>query len=354
MDNLSGADKALIIKLYYQSNESVTAALRQFCTQKNIHKKEQCPSNESLARMIKRFEETGSCDKRNPPGKPAGDSVQLVQAHIDTSECGSISCRKSSSKVGISKSQMHRIMRYNLNLFPFKPVMEHFVPETAQIERIEFCQKFLENVAENEDFLDNILFSDESLFELENIQVNKQNKRFWCLKGSQPLETAVTVKQFPKKLMVWFGFTSKFCIGPYFFYENVNATNYQDMLHTFVIPELKKKHKFSSTVFMQDGATPHTAKTVKEYLLSTFGNRVISRGHEFGWPGYSPDLNPLDFAFWGFIKDLVGQHHYSTMDELKEAIIEEFAKMSTSFYQNSVYSLINRCYLCLEVNGGTF
>src|SRR5437016_4190333 len=100
-------------------------------------------------------------------------------------------------------------------------------------------------------FLEKNLFPTESLFVLENQHVNTQNARFWS--SSLPSEALSTVKQFPKiNDMVWLH--SKLSYWT-FFTGNVNATTYQDMLHTFVIPQLKRKQKFSNTVFKQDGAT---------------------------------------------------------------------------------------------------
>jgi len=34
-------------------------------------------------------------------------------------------------------------------------------------------------------------------------------------------------------------------------------------------------------------------------------NRWIDRGGRVPWPPRSPDLNPLDFFFWGYSKNIV-------------------------------------------------
>ncbi|EFN69121.1 hypothetical protein EAG_14837, partial [Camponotus floridanus] len=54
--------------------------------------------------------------------------------------------------------------------------------------------------------------------------------------------------------------------------------------------------------FMHDGAPPHYTGIVREYLTNNFGNKWIGRGGPIPWPARSPDLNPLDFFFWGHLK----------------------------------------------------
>ncbi len=66
-------------------------------------------------------------------------------------------------------------------------------------------------------------------------------------------------------ITVWMEVTSFRIIGPNFFEENNrpvhdNTERYINVIENFVIPELKKMKKFSSSWFQQDGATPYTAK----------------------------------------------------------------------------------------------
>ncbi|GBN71969.1 hypothetical protein AVEN_176326-1 [Araneus ventricosus] len=74
---------------------------------------------------------------------------------------------------------------------------------------------------------------------------------------------------------------------------------YQDMLKTFVIPELQKRNRLPDTIIMQNGATFHIHQSVKQVLRQTFiHERVISRGFSTAWSQRSPDLTPCDFWFW--------------------------------------------------------
>ena len=51
-----------------------------------------------------------------------------------------------------------------------------------------------------------------------------------------------------------------------------------------------------TVVFLQDGAPPHFAITVRDYLNQAFPGRWIGRVAPMIWSLRSPDLTPLDFS----------------------------------------------------------
>ena len=58
-------------------------------------------------------------------------------------------------------------------------------------------------------------------------------------------------------------------------------------------------------VFQQDGALPHFAHIVRNYLNETFPGRWIWRDSPRFLAARSRDLTPLDFFTWGHIKTQV-------------------------------------------------
>ena len=42
--------------------------------------------------------------------------------------------------------------------------------------------------------------------------------------------------------------------------------------------------------------------TVKQNLIKEIGNQIIRYGDVEKWPPRSPDLTPLDFFLWGYLK----------------------------------------------------
>ena len=70
--------------------------------------------------------------------------------------------------------------------------------------------------------------------------------------------------------------------------------------------------------FQQDGAPPHYHRDVRAYLKATFPNRWIGRRGSVEFPARSPDLTPMDFFLWGYLKDKAYGSKPATVDELKE------------------------------------
>lgn len=58
-------------------------------------------------------------------------------------------------------------------------------------------------------------------------------------------------------------------------------------------------------IFMQDGAPPHYAAAVRNFLNQEYPNAWIGRGGPIAWPPRSPDLNACDYFLWGHMKDII-------------------------------------------------
>ena len=72
--------------------------------------------------------------------------------------------------------------------------------------------------------------------------------------------------------------------------------------------------------YQQDGAPPHYAAPVRQYLDELFPNRWIGRRGFVEWPARLPDLSPLDYFLWGYLKCKVFATKPSDINELKRRI----------------------------------
>jgi hypothetical protein len=73
------------------------------------------------------------------------------------------------------------------------------------------------------------------------------------------------------------------------------------MLQEFLIPQLDEDdHSLPVR-----RCTPHYLGEVREYLNTRFPGWWIGRAAPRAWPPRSPDLTPMDFFLWGFVKDKV-------------------------------------------------
>jgi hypothetical protein len=115
------------------------------------------------------------------------------------------------------------------------------------------------------------------------------------------------------------------------------------MLQQFLIPQLDEDDQEGRIHFQKDGAPPHYLEEVPEYLNTCFSGRWIGRAAPIAWPPRSPDLTPLHFFLWEFVKDLVLVPSFPA----NVAIAEVTPEMLRSVWQDIHY----RWDVCRITNG---
>ena len=94
------------------------------------------------------------------------------------------------------------------------------------------------------------------------------------------------------------------------------------MLRDTVLPQLQRQHDNDDFFFQQDGAPPRYAVTVRKLLDEQLPSRWIGRRGPVEWPPQSPDLTPMDFFFWGVVKDKPFSRKPRTVDDMIRCIRE--------------------------------
>ena len=129
---------------------------------------------------------------------------------------------------------------------------------------------------------------------------------------------------------------------------------YLEMIQTRIMPVLQRKPRFQSLWWMQDGATSHTAKIVMEFLQEKFDGRIISSNSENPWPARSPDLNPLDFWFWGYAQSKVHKEKPENIEEV-QSIVENVARScQQQMVIRASMNIVKRAQKCAEKQGCHF
>jgi hypothetical protein len=89
--------------------------------------------------------------------------------------------------------------------------------------------------------------------------------------------------------------------------------------------------------WQQDGACVHRTRKALAYFDGQFGSKMLAKdsiqGHD--WPSRSPDLNPLDFFCWGFLKSKVFSPMPHTMQQLKTRIRQEVANLDQAMIRRA-------------------
>jgi len=81
--------------------------------------------------------------------------------------------------------------------------------------------------------------------------------------------------------------------------------------------------------FQHDGA-PHFSCEVRNFLNYCFPGRWFGRGGPHNWPARPPDLSPLDYCVWGWMKELVYSVKVVTRDALLGRILDTADRIRNS------------------------
>ena len=314
-------------------------------------------SKSTVERTIRRFSDTGSVRDNSRSGRPKSTitpekTEEVLLTYVETPRT---STRRAAQLTGIDDRSVRRILKAH-NYFPYKCHSVQELLEGDLEKRMRYCDQVRMKIDEQPDFLTKLVFSDEATFYL-NGAVNKHNDRLWT--DENPYWIRETHTQTPQKVNVWCGMVGDNIIGPFFIQGNLNGERYLELLQTEIVPAIQNLfpgEEFGEVWFQQDGAPPHYSVIVRDYLNVTFPNRWIGRGVvgvlAIAWPPRSPDLTPLDFFLWGYLKDRVYKVMPANVEELKQSIRNEIQLIPVEMIRNAIEAAYVRMGIC-EVEGGS-
>lgn len=317
------------------------------------------PINQStVSRLLKKFEVTGSVKDSPKTGRPrnATGGDKALDILLAVRENPIQSSRVLAATFDVSHQSIKNLFKRE-KLHPYKLQLLHELNEDDFDRRAEFCEGMMEICNNNNNFARNILFSDEATFNLNGV-VNRHNCRYWSNQNPHWYQEAHT--QNPQKVNVWAGIVGGRIVGPFFIHGNLNSEKYLDLLRNHIIPSCRLLFPGEYNAihqqlwFQQDGAPPHFAANVREYLNTQFPGRWIGRRGAIDWPARSPDLNPLDFFLWGYLKSKVYVNRPDNIQDLKQKISNEIRAIPEDFLLNVVEEFRNRLGHCLAENGRHF
>lgn len=308
------------------------------------------PAETSIQRWYEKFKATGSVADLPRSGRPrtSDDVVNAVQESVQRSPMKSL--KRRSLELGVAKSTLHNILRKKVKARAYMLKFVHNLIEEDCDMRKEFCERMLTRLnGDDGDALQSvILFSDEATFHLSG-KVNRHNCRIWGVVNPHEFDTH---ERNSPKVNVWCAVSMDHFIGPFFFEEDsVNGACYLNMLQTFLVPELRRLGIINEVHFQQDGAPPHFALEVREFLDGHFGERWIGRRGPTPWAARSPDLTPCDYWLWGHVKTQVYAQKPTDLDDLKFKIRDVIQNIPDEQRQNAILGFKRRLQECLDVNG---
>lgn len=258
------------------------------------------------------------------------------------------STRTVAREVGtLSATSVWRILR-DAKFHPYKMQRHQQLTPQHRVRRVAHAQAQLQRIANEPGFVQRLLFSDEAHFSIHG-DVNRHNFRYWA--NNNPHWVREAPLHSPR-LTVWAAIGHQRVIGPFFFEDTVTAASYLALLQERFYPAAQELPNFHELIFMQDGAPPHWALPVRNWLTTAFPERWMGRDSpNLPWPANSPDLTPCDFFLWGYLKDRVYRTQPTDLNELRARIQQEFATLPQAVVNSSIDSYSQRLRRCIDVEG---
>lgn len=308
------------------------------------------PSYRTIGRVARRLRATGTALPRQRGPQAAGpDAVEeAVLAYFMVNPRASI--RSAHRESGLPITSVWRI----LHRHGYHPYHVHCVQGLVDGDtqrRLDFCNWLLIQIDEIPDLLTNIIWTDEARFCRDGI-VNRHNAHWWATEN--PRFTRETHHQFQWSTNVWCGIWGNRILGPIFYQGNLNGMRYLHLLRTD-IEEILDNAPLAATRaawYQHDGAPPHRIHAVCAWLDRTFDGRWIGFRGEVEWPARSPDLTPLDFFLWGYLKENVYATPPADLGDLRQRVTACIRTITPEMMEDVRESIVNRAEMCIAADGG--
>jgi hypothetical protein len=313
----------------------------------------------AYSRVLKKFEKNGIKESFHPgqvrgANKTDENKIKLVEDHFIQNPMDSVA--QASIALDIHKSSIYRILRKKTKLKPYKICLSQKLTILQKEQRLALCQWIVE---QDDETISQIIFRDEKWFQL-NQHPNRQNTRYWGV--SKPTFVYDVKTLHVAKIMA---FVIVIEGKAHLFWhvdengKNVSVNTDQYIKSVIdVIEDLDLGKLNSNYIWQQDGASCHTSNKTLAFLKRIFKDRIISRNEKIEgmpeWSANSPDLNPLDFCFWGLAMSEVWKKKPKTIPELKKVVEDFFNNLGTDFVKNCVLNIRKRAQLCVQEQGGHF
>lgn len=253
---------------------------------------------------------------------------------------------------GLSLGTIHNILKkHKFVPFRYRPI-QTLVPGDQE-RRTQFCQWYINQVRLNHNFWRLILWSDESNFSNRGMY-NRKNSHYWSRENPRLFRPCNPQRRF--SVNVWCGLIDSRIVGPVFYQGALTGDRYVEMLTATLgefLDDLNLVDR-QQILFQQDGAPAHNVRQIHNLLHDLFDGRYLSTNGPIRMPPRSPDITPMDFFFWGFVKSAVYERRYDTLEDLQQSISHAINNIDGRIIAKATRSVNRRVQKCLEQEGDVF
>lgn len=176
----------------------------------------------------------------------------------------------------ILQISVQRVLRYRLQIPPNKIQMVQQLENVDYAARNWFINWCPKNIQPEFSFLNHIIFSDESVFYLDE-KVGKHNVRIWRTENPHKYREEMGDSE---TVCDWAAISVNKVMGPYWFEEpKVNAENYLHLLNNYFLPRLPSILKVLSPINEYYRMAFGCCSYCLTHNLQQYGDDVASQVH---------------------------------------------------------------------------
>ncbi len=273
------------------------------------------------------------------------DFIALVEEKIQADP--GLSIRANARELNVDKKTVQRCVEEDLRCKSYRLQTGQLLTEATKDRRLAKSVKLLNKLKHPK--APNMIwfFSDEKNF-CQDQMFNRQNNR-WIAMTSKDVPKVMKTK-FPATVMVFGAISSEGDVMPPHVFETglrVNTDVYLDVLSTVVFPWIKEIAGDRPWVWQQDSAPCHVSGKALAWLKENSCDFVDKET----WPPSSPDLNPMDYFFWGVLESRTNRHPHTTKASLITSIKEQCRVMEREMVQRACGRFRSRVEQVIEAEG---
>lgn len=190
-----------------------------------------------------------------------------------------------------------------------------------------------------------ILWSDETW-----VNGDRHTKTYVTRRAGEEWDPTCIVERWQRRKgwMFWGCFHGRIK-GPGLFWEKEWGSINEESYRAHIVPLIDgwiHLHADQELIFMQDGASSHSARGTIQDLLE---RGVVC----MKWPAYSPDLNPIEMV-WNKMKDWIQDQYEDTLityNPLREAVAAAWEAVEEDYLEELLATMPARCQAVIDADG---
>ena len=348
LDVCTEEEQRAVVRFLWSENVSGAEIHRRLQTQ---YGNNNCMSRRSVYEWIEKFKDGRTSVKHQEgAGRPrTSTGLENVDRAKDMIlQNRRIKVEEVATDLEISHGSAHEIIH---DVLGFRKVCARWVPkkltDVHKTNRVNICQRHLNRHASEPEFMERVITGDETWIHHYEPE-SKRNSMTWKHPDSPVPKKFKTKPSVGEILLTVF----RDCRGPLIEHylergSTVTSHSYCEMLRDDLRPAIRTKRRgllSRGVILLHDNARPHSAARTIE-ALQQMKFEVMEH------PPYSPDLAPSDFHLFGPLKEELRGRHFSSDQEVKDAVHQWLSSQPKSFFSEGINALVRRWTKCIERQG---